>query len=184
MKMNKLYKNILLLLIVLAPGYWLTMTVDGQRRTDALLLHVFGQKAIDVNLLDLDNQFSREQWMQVYTELSWHCTDEHSAFGESSCIARIGSFNEIPSSYLVVYFVSDKVNAVKINYRDIYHQELIAQLKKWLGKPSGEVTRYEENQTGEQVLRWKVKGGIVILKEQLESNDEPALIWLSSIAHS
>lgn len=167
-------------MIVLAPGFWLTMTSDGQRRTDAMLLHWFGQEAITINYSELNVQLTEQQWMQVYEQLHWKCENQKSAFGETSCIARVGSINEIPAQYIVAFFVAARLNAVKITYRDIYHQSLLEQLNKLLGKANGDITTYKDQSKGDQVLRWSLDDGIVIMKKQLEANDEPVLIWLGS----
>lgn len=176
MKQRSLHKTLIILLLVLTPLWWLTMTEDGQRRSDAALLWLIGQEGIEVNLKALDPQLTEQELKTVYPALDWHCAAQRTGFGNYTCASRIGTFNGIPSREVRVFFADGRANALKISYRDIYHNQLFEHLTRHLGQPK---LPSPGTSDAAAVLEWRTDFGHVILKQQLLEDEEPALLWLA-----
>jgi hypothetical protein len=178
LKLTSLYKRLLAFFIVIGPIFWLVFTEDGQRRTDTVVLTLWGEDEIKLNLQALDNQVTETEFMKVFPDISWQCEDEVTPFGNRLCATHIGIFNDIPSQYITVFFHDSWVNGVKIGYRRKYHEQLKQQLWQQMGDP---VTNSDKSQTEESkatVLHWTTNTGHVILKDKLEDNEEASLVWL------
>ena len=173
-----IYKKLLILCVVFGPILWLMFTEDGQRRTDTLVLWLFGEEEISMDLAALSNQYTEQELDKVYAQLKWHCQDHVDAYGERHCVARIGIFNGIPARYLTVFYRDGRLTAVKLQYRAHNHDQLQSQLLTLLGEPKQPVQTNTEDP--DQVLQWRTHFGLVLMKQALHGNDEPALLWLSS----
>ncbi|MEW8082576.1 MAG: hypothetical protein AB2791_12210 [Candidatus Thiodiazotropha endolucinida] len=178
-KIPSFYKRFLVFFIVIGPIFWLVFTEDGQRRTDIVLLTLWGEDEIALNLEALDNQISEEDLKQVFPDIIWTCKDELSGFGNRLCAARIGIYNDIPAHYATIFFHDSWINGVKIGYRGDYHELLKQQLWQQLGAPANRNPQIPVIQGMESVIHWVTKSGNVILKESLKEDDEAALFWLS-----
>ncbi|MEW8690707.1 MAG: hypothetical protein AB2535_06445 [Candidatus Thiodiazotropha endolucinida] len=178
-KIPSFYKRFLVFFIVIGPIFWLVFTEDGQRRTDIVLLTLWGEDEIALNLEALDNQISEEDLKQVFPDIFWTCKDELSGFGNRLCAARIGIYNDIPAHYVTIFFHDSWINGVKIGYRGNYHELLKKQLWQQLGAPANRNPQIPVIQGMESVIHWVTKSGNVILKESLKEDDEAALFWLS-----
>ncbi|MEW8505256.1 MAG: hypothetical protein AB2598_01005 [Candidatus Thiodiazotropha sp.] len=179
LKLPSFYKRFLLFFIVIGPIFWLVFTEDGQRRTDIVLLTLWGEDEIALNLKALDNQVSEEDLKKIFPDLSWTCKDETSSFGNRLCATRIGIYNDIPARYATVFFHDRWLNAVKIGYRDNYHTLLKQQLWQQLGTPVNNNSQLPAIEGMESVLHWVTDHGNVILKDSLDQGEEAALLWLS-----
>lgn len=175
MRINRFHKTVFALLAVIGPLYWLTLTGDGQRRVDAVLLSLSGKPAIDFNLKALDGRLTETELRKVYPDQDWRCSDQTTAFGKRLCVAQIGTFNGLPARYLSLFFADDHATGLKLAYRAIYHDQLIAQLVQQLGQPRQDAPGTPPAQA---VLRWPTDHGMVMLKQLLLENDEAALLWL------
>ncbi|MES9945758.1 MAG: hypothetical protein B6D77_15135 [gamma proteobacterium symbiont of Ctena orbiculata] len=178
-KIPSFYKRILAFFVVIGPIFWLVFTDDGQRRTDIVLLTLWGEDEIALNLKALDNQVSEEDLKQVFPDITWTCEDELSNFGNRLCASRIGIFNDIPAHYVTIFFLDRWINGVKIGYRGQYHEILKQQLWQQLGAPANSNPQIPTIQGMESVLHWVTDSGNVILKDSLQEDDEAALLWLS-----
>lgn len=180
--MNPLFKRVLALLVVLGPAYWLIMTEDGQRRSDAFMLQLFGHEVIDFNLAELDPGVTREDLTQsVFPEVPWQCGEQATKYGNRLCSAKLGAFNGIPSQYITLYFVSEQINALKLVYRERYHEQMVAQLRRLLGEPasgSGSLEQSSQPRPGE-FIEWRTDYGMVVVKRELAAEEEPAMLWLA-----
>jgi hypothetical protein len=96
--------------------------------------------------------------------------------GNHTCASRIGSFNGIPSREVRVYFADGRATALKVSYRDIYHNQLFEHLTRHLGQPK---LPSPGTSDAAAVLEWRTDFGHVILKQQLLEDEEPALLWLA-----
>lgn len=178
--LHPLYKKLLLLALVFGPVVWLMFTDDGQRRTDTMMLWLFGEKEIRLDLQALDNHYSEGDINQVYADLDWQCQDRATAYGERLCVSRIGVFNGIPANYLTLFYRSDQLSAVKLRYRRHHHNALRQQLLQQLGQPELE-ERTNKNLTAlDKINHWNMPHGQIIMKEALTESEEPALFWLST----
>ena len=61
LRLHPLYKNLLLLAMVLGPLYWLTLTEDGQIRTDVVLLTLFGKPELNLTIERLNSDLTEAQ---------------------------------------------------------------------------------------------------------------------------
>lgn len=173
--MKSFHKRLFLVIIVVAPMYWLLFTEDGRRRSDTLILWLAGGDPIDINFKVLDNQYSAEDWKRVFSDIDWACKDEQTFFGNQYCYSEVSSYNGIPAKYLTVFFKNSHVNAVKLVYRNQYHQQLGKDLYQQLGTPLQQKHESEEN----DMLQWHTQHGTVMLKTELTPNEPASLIWLS-----
>ena len=172
------YRKLLILCVVFGPILWLMFTDDGQRRTDTMVLWLFGEDEISMDLAALSNQYTEQEMETVYGQLNWRCQDRDDLYGDRLCVARIGIFNGIPSRYLTAYYRDDRLRALKLHYRAHNHGQLQSQLHSLLGVPT-ESTQVDAEDSGE-VLEWRTHSGLVLMKKALIGDDEPALFWLSS----
>jgi hypothetical protein len=178
MKTRSLHKSLLILLMVLTPLWWLTMTEDGQRRSDAALLWLMGQEGIEVNLKALDPQLTEEELKKVYPDLPWQCAAQQTGLGDYTCASGIGTFNGIPSREIRMFFSAGRAKALKVSYRDIYHHQLFEHLIRHLGQPKLPTPGTSD---AAAVLEWRTDFGHVILKQQLLDDEEPAMLWLAGL---
>lgn len=181
MKMNPLYKRVMALLVVLGPAYWLIMTEDGQRRSDAFMLQLFGKEVIDFNLAELDNRVTRDDLTKtVFTEVPWQCQDKTTEFGNRLCAGELGAFNGIPAHYITLYFVGDRINAMKVVYRNRYHEQMLSQLRHLLGTPTGAPASAGTQPQPNGVVEWRTEHGMVVMQEVLNDSEEAAVLWLAA----
>lgn len=173
--MKAFHKRLFLVIIVVAPMYWLLFTEDGKRRSDTLILWLAGGDPIDINFKVLDKQYSVADWKKVFSDIDWSCKDEKTFFGDQYCYSEISSYNGIPAKYLTVFFKDSHVNAVKLVYRNQYHQQLGSDLYQQLGTPLHQKHESEDS----DMLQWHTDHGTVMLKTELTPNEQASLIWLS-----
>ena len=178
LKLNPLYKRLMAFIIVIVPIYWLVFTEDGQRRTDSVVLFLWGEDEIKFNLEALDDRFTENELREVFPDIDWKCQDTRTDFGNRICAAKIGIYNGIPAHFIAVYFSDQWINGVRIGYRRRYHEQLIQQLLQQMGQPARENTDTVQSNDAETILRWDTSRGNVLLKQVLKSEEEPALLWL------
>ena len=172
-----LYKTLLLIIIVAGPIYWLMFTTDGKRRTDTMVLWLSGGESIEVNFKALDHHFNEQNWKTIYPDLDWQCKDTRDSLGKRVCFSKIASYNGIPSSYLSVFFNTTGTNAVKLGYRDQYHDEIGEDLLYQLGQP---ISVTDPVQSSPDLYQWRTQHGQLLLKKSLLRGEEPVLIWLAN----
>jgi len=170
----KLYKTLIFIGMVVGPIYWLMFTDDGTRRTDTMVLWLAGGQLIDLNFKALDSHFKPADWKRVYPDADWQCKETRSSLGDSLCYAEIASYNGIPSNYLSVFFYNEITTAVKLAYRDQYHNEIGRDLVEQLGKPS--VKNQPDNSS---ILQWETDSGLILLKKTLKRGEDATLIWIA-----
>jgi hypothetical protein len=177
-KISSLYKRLIAFLVVIGPIYWLVFTEDGQRRTDSVVLFLWGEDEIKFNLEALDDRFNEAELKTVFPDIDWQCKDSNTNLGNRICTAKIGIYNGIPAHYILVYFHEQRVSGVKIGYRRIYHDQLIQQLLQQLGEPVKE-KKYDDvmQRVDRTILRWDTSRGNVFLKKVLNEEEESALMW-------
>jgi hypothetical protein len=164
---------------VFGPVIWLMFTEDGQRRTDTVVLWLFGEAEIKMDLKALTGRYTEQDMRKVYTDLNWQCQDQPSAYGDRHCVSRIGIFNGIPVKYLTVFYRAGQLTALKLHYRANNHNPLQSQLDDLLGEP--EATQGSTTAPApDEVLQWRTPEGLVLMKKTLIGDEEPALFWLSN----
>jgi hypothetical protein len=177
-KISPLYKRLIAFLVVIGPIYWLVFTEDGQRRTDSVVLYLWGEDEINFNLEALDEHFTENELHQVYPDIAWQCQENKTIFGNRLCTSKIGIYNGIPAHYITVFFHDQRINGVKIAYRRIYHEQVTQQLLLQMGDPAQESGTSSTGSDNETVLRWDTSRGNVILKKVLRDEDDASLFWL------
>lgn len=178
-KLPKLHKTLLILLLVLTPPYWLLFTDEGSRVSDSALLWLLGEDDIKVSVGDLDNKFSQEDILAVYGKNEWHCGEKHTNFGNAICAAKVGTFNGFPARLITFYFRDGRVSAMKLIYRDQYHEQILGYLIGEFGQPGNVAAAVSEGPEADTVLQWGLDKGALLLKKALQQTDEPALLWMA-----
>lgn len=179
-KKPNLHKTLLILVLVFVPPYWLIFTDEGGRLADTALLWLLGEDEIRFNLRELSNAFTREDIQKAFSENDWKCAAQATPFGDTLCVTQIGTFNGFPSRLLTLYFRDDRINALKLVYRDPYHKQLLGYYIEQLGQPSNVEQAVSEGPDAADVLEWDLDHGVVLMKKALGKTDEPALLWLAS----
>lgn len=180
MHLFKIYKTFAIIALIVAPIYWLMVTEDGKRRTDTLILWLGGGDPVNINFKALDNHYSMQDWQQVYADIDWQCREQPSTWGDEICYSEISSYNGIPSRYITAFFDAGYISALKLVYRNQYHDQLGYELQNQLGKPELLRSAPEDApDTANNIVRWPTDHGVVLLKQQLGSGEEEAsLLWL------
>lgn len=176
---RNIHKTFLLTLLVIAPLWWLLMTEDGQRRADAVLLRLSGDKAIELNLKALDGKLSEQELQQVYPDLPWQCVDAKTSFGTRVCSSPIGTYNGLPARMVSVFFGNGQITVLKLDYRESYHAQLTQQLQQQLGQPLAIPAVQADGETVGNLLKWQTPHGTLVMKQTLGKQDESALLWLA-----
>jgi hypothetical protein len=179
-KKHNIHKTLLILLLVFIPPYWLLFTDEGARVSDTALLWLLGEEDIKVSIQDLDSGFSRQDIEQVFSENTWTCGAKDTTLGDSVCATKIGTFNGFPSRLLTFYFRDGQVSAMKLNYRDQYHRQIMGHYIGELGQPNNVAEAIAEGPEADSVLQWQLPRGTLVLKKELAEPDEPALLWLAA----
>ena len=178
---RKLHKSILILLLVLTPPYFLMFTDEGARISDNVILWLFGKERADLNLKELDPGYTREEMLTVFPDLEWDCREQPVGFGDNLCAAEIGAFNDYPSQSLTLYFRGNRISAVKVLYRDDYHEQVVGHLIQQFGQPLNVEDAMNASPDPELVLEWDTGRGLVLVKKDLQGTDEPSLVWLARL---
>lgn len=179
-KQPSIHKTLLILILVFIPPYWLLFTDEGSRVSDTALLWLLGEEDIKLSLPDLDGQFTAEDIRTVYPENDWQCGSGETEFGNTLCAAQIGSFNGFPSRVVTFFFRDDRLSAVKLIYREPYHEQVIGHLISRLGQPDNVAQALADGPDADNVLQWDLQAGVLLLKKTLGKPDEPALLWLAA----
>jgi hypothetical protein len=173
-------KSFLIFLLVMTPPFWLLFTDEGSRVSDTALLWLLGRDEIKLDLAKLDAGFSRTDIKTVYSDTDWQCASQQSNFGDELCAATIGTFNGFPAQVLTFYFRQGQVSAVKLIYREMYHEQIIGHYIALLGQPDNVAAAVAEGPEADEVLQWDLGKGLLLLQKEMSSSDEPSLLWLAA----
>ena len=179
-KKPNIHKTLFFLILVFVPPYWLIFTDEGTRLSDTALLWLLGEDEIKFNVRELSPKFTREDIQTVFSENEWRCGTQTTTFGDNLCATQIGTFNGFPSRVLTLYFNGDRINAFKLIYRELYHQQMIGHFIGQLGQPSNVEAAVTEGPDAENVLRWDLEHGVLLMKKELGKQDEPSVLWLAA----
>ena len=180
-RMNPLHKKLLMLAIVLGPIIWLVFTEDGRRRTDLVMLYLFGKGELNLAIEQLHSEMTESQFRELFPDLELVCDRGANPFGDRLCTAEVGSFSAIPSRAFTLFLRGDELRAAKVNYRRAYHGVLKQQLTRRLGSPVPQSLRGPVIIEGP--VSWVVGDGLLLLPpEEPASDADAALIWLSEAA--
>lgn len=179
-KKPSFHKTLLILILVFIPPYWLLFTDEGSRVSDTALLWLLGEDDIKVDITKLDSNFTQQDIQTVYVENEWHCGPKQTPFGDALCAAQVGTFNGYPSRVLTFYFRENRINALKLIYRDQYHKQIMGHYIGKLGQPSNVEAAVADGPQAAEVLEWDLGTGVLLIKKELGKTDEASLFWLAS----
>ena len=171
MHLSKLYKRLILVLMVVGPIWWTMFTDDGRRRTDLAVLWLTGRPSVSLNLAALDDGWNEEQLRRALPDPEWSCLDRRSRWGERLCFTEVAGFNGTPARYLTLFFRDGRLSALKLGYRRAYQERLEGQLSRLFSET-------EPEETG-QVRQWRTDQGVAILPRHPQNQEEAVLFWLS-----
>ncbi|MCB1925005.1 MAG: hypothetical protein KDJ27_14900 [Gammaproteobacteria bacterium] len=178
-KKPNLHKTLLILVLVFIPPYWLLFTDEGGRVSDTALLWLLGEDDMKLSVDDLSARYSQDDIKTVYSDLDWQCGDKASEFGDSVCAARIGTFNGFPSRVVTFFFRGDSVTAMRLVYREQYHEQVMGYYIGKLGQPANVAEALAAGPDADDVLEWQLADGLLLIKKVLAKTDDPSLLWLA-----
>lgn len=177
LRLHPLYKNLLLLAIVLGPLYWLLLTEDGQLRADVALLSLLGKPELNLTLEGLHAGLTESQLREIAGDLSLRCLAVATPFGDRACTTEIAIFNSVPARTFTLYLQGDQARAVRVDYRPHAQGALEAQFRHRLGLAGQRDPAHPEAQT------WPARDGLVLMPADRPGEEaQAALFWLSAIA--
>lgn len=180
-RLNPLYKKLLMLSVVLGPIIWLMFTGDGQRRTDLVMLYLFGKGELNLAIEKLHSEITETEFRELFPELELACDEGANPFGNRLCTAEVGAFSAIPSRAFTLFLQGNGLRAAKLNYRRAYHETLKQQLTIRLGSPVSQPRQGPMDIA--RPLSWVVGDGLLLLPpDEPQSDESAALIWLSEAA--
>lgn len=172
LRLPRSYKLILSLALVAGPFGWLMFTEDGRRRSDLVILHLLGAPSFDIAYDRLTGAVTQTDIAEQFPKLELECRERRTAFGERVCSAEIASFNGLPAREARLYYVGERLTALRLNYRSRYHDTLVAGLRNGLGAPLAPVDS--------GVLIWELDDGVVMLAAERPTDEaDAALLWLT-----
>ncbi len=182
LRLNPLYKKLLLLAVVLGPIYWLVFTDDGQRRMDLVMLYVFGDGGeLNLAIEKLHSEMTEDQFRGLFPDLALVCDDRSNPFGDRLCTAEVDAFSGIPARAFTLFLSGESLRAAKLNYRRSYHEALQQDLTRRVGTLVPQSLQGPEAIEGP--LSWVVGDGLLLMPSQEpESEANAALMWLSELA--
>lgn len=178
-KKPNIHKTLLILLLVFIPPFWLLFTDEGSRVSDTALLWLLGEDEIKISLTDLDSGYSSDDIRTIYPENEWQCGSHASDFGDALCAARIGTFNGFPARAVTFYFQGDRLSAMKLQYRELYHKQVMGHVIEKLGQPSNVAEALTDGPDAADILEWPLRSSMLVMKKSLQGGDEAALLWFA-----
>lgn len=168
-------RKLFLIIVVMAPLYWMVLTEDGRQTTDLLLLDMFGKDSINIKIDNLGSHVTEELFLSQFPDVTFVCRDQQSEFGDHICQSSIGSFNDLPSQHLSVYFKQDHLQAMKAIYQVAYHTKAVEKLEieiKHQSQPLDPVT---------DLMQWRTTGGVVVMnRAEPQRPEDAAIIWIAN----
>jgi hypothetical protein len=177
LRLNPIYKKLLLLALVLGPMIWLVFTEDGQRRSDLVLLYLFGKGELNLAIENLHGNMTEADFRSLFPDVTFSCDEGANPFGDRLCTTEIGAFSAIPARAFTLFLKGDRLRAAKLNYRRAYHGALERQLSGRLG------VRPRLDPSAPDAVSWPVGDGLLLMPGAEPADDsESALLWLSEAA--
>jgi hypothetical protein len=176
LRLNPLYKKLLILSLVLGPMVWLVFTKDGQRRSDLVLLYLFGKEELNLAIENLHGNMTEADFRNLFPDLALTCDEGANPFGDRLCSAEIGAFSAIPARAFTLFLEGERLRAAKVNYRRAYHATLEDQISTRLGAVAA------VDPSGPEAVSWQVDDGLLLMPaSEPEDDSEAALLWLSNV---
>jgi hypothetical protein len=176
LKLNRHYKTLLILALVLGPFIWLVISADGQRRSDLVMLSLFtDREPMNLAFGNLQAGFGEAEFRRNLPEIPFQCADRSGHFGTRVCTAPIAAVNGAPAQAVSLYFDDGALNALKLVYQPAHQQYLLQRLNYDLGAPSRSGSAPDDH----GVRTWDTAHGRVLLPLDPGATERPDLLWLS-----
>jgi hypothetical protein len=177
LKLNKHYKTLLILGLVLGPFIWLVISADGQRRSDLVMLALLtDREPLNLAFGNLQAGFGEAEFLHNLPEIPFQCADRTGHFGTRVCSAEIAAVNGAPAQSVSLYFDDGALNALKLVYQPAHQEYLLQRLTYDLGAPSRSGTELDDH----GVRTWDTVHGRVLLPLDPGAMKQPDLLWLSN----
>ncbi len=177
LKLNKHYKTLLILALVLGPFVWLVFTADGQRRSDLVMLALLtDREPMNLALSNLQAGFGEAEFRRNLPEIPFQCADRTGHFGSRVCSAEIAAVNGAPAQTVSLYFDDGALNALRLVYQPAHQEYLLQRLAYDLGAPSSSGDDLDDH----GVRTWDTAHGRVLLPLDPGAVERPDLLWLSN----
>ena len=177
LKLNKHYKNLLIIGLVVGPFIWLVISADGQRRSDLVMLSLLtDREPMNLAFDNLQAGFGEAEFLRNLPEIPFQCTDRSGHFGTRVCTAPIAAVNGAPAQTVSLYFNGGALNALKLVYQPAHQEYLLQRLAYDLGAPSHSGTAPDDR----GVRTWDTAHGRVLLPLDPSAMERPDLLWLSN----
>jgi hypothetical protein len=177
LKLNKHYKTLLILALVLGPFIWLVISADGQRRSDLVMLSLLtDREPLNLAFANLQGGFSESEFLRNLPEIPFDCVDRAGHFGDRVCSAPIAAVNGAPAQMISLHFDDGALNALRLVYQAAHQEYLLQRLDYDLGAPSRSGTTLDDH----GVRTWDTDHGRVLLPLDPGSMERPDLLWLSN----
>jgi hypothetical protein len=171
MSIHKLYIRLFIVVLLVSPVLWLTLSDEGKRTTDLVLLKFGGAPDIALDFDALRASATEAELHRGIPGAEFDCKDERTDFGTRICYAPVASFNGNPARYVTFFFERGGLHAAKVAYRHAYHKRILEQLRATLGSPSDSTSGW---------LQWEAAGGVVVMpKGEPAGGRGSALMWLA-----
>lgn len=177
LEIHPLYKRLMLVVMVVGPFWWLVFTVDGQRRTDLLILeYLNGEASLNLALHQVTGATTLADLRGNFPDLDLQCERRATSFGDRLCAARIGAFNQTPAHIATFYWAGSQLTAVQAVYRGRYHEHMTSRISYDLGVPEQLAA---ETAGDTPLLRWQTEYGAVITPASVpKSMKQPSVFWI------
>ena len=175
LKLNKHYKTLLILSLVIGPFIWLVFTADGQRRSDLVMLSLLtDREPMNLDFVNLRADFGEAEFRRNLPEIPFQCVDRAELFGTRVCTAPIAAINGAPAKTVELYFEDGALNALLV-HETSHRNSLLESLTYNLGAPSHSGTAPDDH----GVRTWDTAHGRVLLPLDPGAMESPDLLWLS-----
>lgn len=176
MKLNRLYKKLLLLFAVFGPFFWLVFSDDGRRRADIVFLTVVdGGTTVNLAFSKLRRTVTETDLRGSFPDVDFACVEQPSPFGDRRCGAPVASFNGAPASSLSAFFAGGRLSVVKLVYQPAHDAYVKGVLMKELGQPT------IDGSDSERLYLWRTPDGVVIMPVAVpQTLDDATVMWLAT----
>lgn len=173
--LKKFFTRFYLLVLALAPAFWLLFSTEGQRFFDINMLKLFkGRSEFNIKFEGLSPALDEQTVLKNFPEIEFQCQDQPTPWGDRTCGSDIAAFNGTPARYVTFFFYNQHLTAMKLGYQRAYHQYAVDLLTAGLGEPQATANA--------GVAQWPTTNGMFIgLRQQLQADQEPALLWLAQL---
>jgi hypothetical protein len=168
-------RTLFMVAVVLAPIYWLIMTDSGRQTTDLMLLDLFGKDTIRLQISNLTSQASEDMFHEQFPDVTFVCADQATEYGNRICQSSVGSFNDLPSQHLLLFFSNNRLQAFKLTYQLSYHDVAVRRMENDI------VDAGQALDPDAEILQWRTSGGLMVMQRaRPQSHQDAAIMWIAA----